>query len=115
MNTEFERELERHLDAFPERWKVVAEMKDEWNSFKTRFFWAVIGSAGMFIGIGMWVGTIQSAHFHIEEEIKREESAHALMEKRVGSLEINNGEIKARLASIEAILLEIKTELVKLR
>jgi hypothetical protein len=115
MNEAFEREVEKHIDAFPERWKVVAEMKQEWESFRTRFFWAIIGSIGTFIAIGIWVGTIQSAHLHIEEEVQREDTRHGQVEIRLNTLEVTNGEIKARLASIESILLEIKADLIKLR
>jgi uncharacterized protein YceH (UPF0502 family) len=115
MPKDLKKEIENHLATFPERHADVIEMKKEWEEFKSRFFWAIIGSAGLFVAIGVWVGTIQSAHFHIEEEIKREENSHTLLESRVGTLEINNSEIRARLASIETILLEIKADLVKLR
>jgi len=115
MNEAFEREIEKHLDSFPERWKVVAEMREDWEEFRRKFLWTIIGSVGAFIALGVWVGTIQTDHGHFEEEINEHKEQYVSVERRLGTLEVTNSDIKARLSSIEAILLEIKTELVKLR
>jgi len=115
MTSDFERELEKHLDSFPERWKVVAEMREDWEEFRKKFLWTIVGSVGAFIAMGVWIGTIQSEHTHYEEEINEHKDQYTQVEQRLGTLEVNNSDIKARLANIEAILLEIKTELVKLR
>lgn len=122
MNNELHTRIENHLATFPERYKDVQEMQNEWREFrkddaaiKQKAFLVLVGFLGGFIGIGVWVGTIQSEHVHLQEEIQKLDIRFPQVDTRLTALEVNNSEIKTRLTSIEVTLQEIKAAIIKLQ
>lgn len=108
MPHELQREIENHLASFPERYKDVEQMQNEWNEFKSKSFWTLVGFITAIIGVAIWVGTISTRIENIDKSHLKSETINEQIEKRINFLEINNGEIKTRLTSIDATLQEIK-------
>jgi len=111
MPHELTRQIEDHLATFPERRKDVEEMRSEWKEFKTRAFWAMTSFIGAILGIGIWVGTIQTNIGHINELASKASVQAENTDKRLNALEVTNGEIRTKLNSIEATLQEIKVSI----
>jgi septal ring factor EnvC (AmiA/AmiB activator) len=115
MPEQLKEQIETHLHTFPERAKELDEMKKEWKEFKARFFWAMVAFISFAVGYGVWVGSIQTDHTHLTQELDRAEAKTNSFETRITSLEVNNGEIRSRLTSIEVTLQEIKAAIIKLQ
>ena len=108
MPHELQKEIEIHLATYPERRKDVTEMQGEWREFKQKAFWAMATFICSILGVGIWVGTIQSNIQNIQHNANKAVVVSEQLDKRLQSLEVNNGEIKARLTSIDVTLQEIK-------
>ena len=108
MPHELQKEIENHLATFPERHKYVEEMREEWKSFKNKALIILIGLSGSLIGIGIWVGTIQTNIESVTLHDSEDKARFAQLEQKVTATEISNAGINARLASIESTLQEIK-------
>lgn len=108
MDTVLLKEIENHLATFPERHRYVEEMREEWKSFKNRALIILIGLAGSLVGIGIWVGTMQTNIGAITNHDAEDKARFIQLEQKVTATEITNAGISARLASIEATLQEIK-------
>lgn len=102
------KEIQDHLASFPERRKDYAEMREEWDDLKSKAFWICVGSLGVLIGYGVWVGTMQTKQEQLRLDLDRSVTIAREAEERLGSLEVNNSGIQARLTSIDATLQEIK-------
>jgi flagellar basal body-associated protein FliL len=108
-------EIKNHLATFPERHQDVLEMKREWDEYKGKALWVLIGFLASILAIGVWVGTITSTLDKVNDDHAKVDERYNQVERRLGTLEVTNGEIKARLASIEAVLQEIKLSIRELR
>lgn len=106
-----QKEIENHLATYPERYKDITEMRNEWKEFKTKSFWAMTTFIVSILGVGVWVGTIQSNIQNIQQNSDRAAVVSEQLDKRLQILEVTNGEIKARLSSIDLTLQEIKITL----
>lgn len=100
--------IREHLAASPEREKVFAEIRFEWDQLKDKLLWMILGFLGSILAIGVWVGTIQTNFGHIQDEVDKQGKQYAQLEIRTGTQEITSAEIKTKLISIEATLQEIK-------
>lgn len=110
-----QKQIENHLATFPDVKDDIVTMKTEWEEFKSKAFWTLVSFIVSILAIGVWVGTIQSEHNSLEEDIKTTESKDAVFDARINTLEINNSEIRARLTSIDLALQEIKLSIKELR
>ena len=108
MPHELRKEIENHLATFPERRKDAEEMRKEWNEYKNKAMWILIGFVGSILGIGVWVGTMQTTVDSITGHERDDAERFIQIEARINALEVTNGEIRARLTSIDATLQEIK-------
>ncbi len=108
MDITLQKEIENHLATFPERRKDVTEMQGEWREFKQKAFWAMATFIVSILGVGIWVGTIQSNIQTIQVNAEKASTISEQLDRRLQALEVTNGEIKARLASIDLTLQEIK-------
>ena len=115
MDTILQREIENHLASFPERHKDVSEMRREWNEYKSKTLWVLLGFVGSILAIGVWVGTIQTNIQHITEVANKASTQADETVKRINALEVTNGEIRTRLSGIETTLEEIKIAIRQLR
>lgn len=114
MPHELQKEIENHLVTFPERRKDVEEMRREWNEYKTKTFWVLVGFIGAILSIGVWVGTIQSNIEHLNEITTKTTQQVEESTRRITALEITNGEIRSTLVGIETTLQELKQGQVQL-
>lgn len=108
-------EIRDHLATFPERRQDVLEMKKEWNEWKSKSMWVLLGFSASLVGIGVWVGTIQTNIEAITGHEDEDKARFSQLEVRINSLEVTNGEIRARLSSIDATLQEIKIAIKAIR
>lgn len=108
MPQELQKEIESHLATYPERRKDVVEMQNEWKEFKQRAFWTMLSFIISILGVGIWVGTIQSNIQNIQLNADKAAVLSDQLDRRLQALEVTNGEIKARLTSIDVALQEIK-------
>lgn len=108
MDHGFQKEIENHLATFPERRRDSEEIKKEWNEYKTKTFWVLVGFISSILAIGVWVGTIQTNIQHITEVSNKASIQADDASRRITALEVTNGEIRTKLSSIEATLQEIK-------
>ncbi len=115
MPIELQKEIENHLATFPERHEDYLEMKKEWKEMKGKVMFVLIGFVSSLLGIGMWVGAMQTNITTILEHDKDQSEQYGYIEKRVNSLEITNSEIRARLSSIDLALQEIKIAIKNIR
>lgn len=111
MNRELQKQIENHLATFPERHQDILEMRKEWQEFKSKALWIMFGFITCVLGIGVWVGTIETNIDEINNDHSKLDIRYSAIEQRLGILEVNNSEIRTRLASIEATLLEIKSSI----
>lgn len=115
MNKELQKQVELHLATFPERHHDTLEMRKEWQEFKSKALWIMVGFVASVLAVGVWVGTIQSNIDEINADHSKLDVRYSAIEQRLGILEVNNGEIRTRLAAIEASLLEIKASILQIR
>jgi len=115
MPHELQKEIENHLATFPERHRYVEEMREEWKSFKNKALIILIGLATSLVGIGIWVGTIQTNIESVTNHDAEDKVRFAQLEQKVTQTEISNAGINARLASIESTLQEIKVIIKSIR
>ncbi len=108
MDSVLQKEIENHLATFPDRHKYMEEMRDEWNSFKSKSLWILLGFSTSLVAIGVWVGTIQTNIETITNHDAEDKARFIQLEQKVTATEISNAGINARLASIESTLQEIK-------
>lgn len=114
MSEDLKKEIEAHLASFPERRLDVVEMRKEWNEYKNKALWILLGFSGSILAIGIWAGTMQTNIDSILTKAREESVRVTVVENRVTSLEITNSEIRARLSSIDLALQEIKIAINKL-
>lgn len=114
MTEQQEKEIEHHLSTFPDRHQDAIEMKKEWNEYKAKAFWVLLGFSGSILAIGIWVGTMQTNIDSMISHAEGDASRFIQIETRLNSLEVTNGEIRARLSSIDLALQEIKIAINKL-
>lgn len=115
MPHELKKEIENHLATAPEFRKEVEEMRREWNEYKSKAMWILLGFSGSLIAIGIWVGTIQTTIKSISEHESADATRFLTVESRLNSAEVNNAGVLARLASIEVTLQEIKVAIKSIR
>lgn len=109
------KEIENHLATFPERHRYVEEMREEWQNFKSKALWVLIGLSASLIAIGVWVGTMQT---HIESVTNHEDEDKARftqLEQKVNASEVSTASILARLSSIDTALQEIKVAIKQIK
>ncbi len=115
MPNELIKQVENHLATYPDHYQDVLEMKKEWNEYKGKAFWVLVGFSGSILSIGIWVGAMQTNIDNVNKDHLKSYAEFAQIEKRIGLLEVTNGEIKTRLTSIDLILQEIKLSINQLR
>ncbi len=108
MDALLQKEIENHLATFPDRHKYMEEMREEWNAFKNKSLWILLGFSTSLIAIGIWVGTMQTNIESITSHDNDDKARFTQLEQKVTATEISNAGINARLASIESTLQEIK-------
>lgn len=109
------KEVEYHIATYPDHRQDVIEMKKEWNEYRTKAFWVLLGFSGSILAIGVWVGTMQTNIDNVNQDHVSFEEKNRQIETRLGLLEVTNGEIKTRLTSIDLILQEIKLSINQLK
>lgn len=101
MPQDLQNKIENHLTQ-------DEEMRKEWDDLKSKAFWIFVGSIGILVGYGIWVGTMQTKQEQLRLDVDRSMAIARDSESRIGSLEVNNSGIQARLTSIDVTLQEIK-------
>lgn len=115
MPKDLRQQIENHLALCPEWRNDALEMKKEWEEYKRKAMWVLLGFSGSILAIGIWVGAMQTNIENINQEHSKNSQKVETIETRIGVLEVNNGEIRSRLASIEVTLQEIKAAIIKLQ
>lgn len=89
----------------------VHELKNEWEQFKTRALWVLIGGIVAMVSYGVWVGNIQTRISNNEDSIQDNSAAIQRLTETVNTTNITMASVLAKLGSIESTLIEIKASL----
>lgn len=87
------------------------DFQKEWSSAKGKAFNVLFGLLVVFVGYGVWVGTIQTRLSSIENQQIQIDMKVEEISRRQQLSDITGAEIKTKLINIEASLLEIKNTL----
>lgn len=88
----------------------VDKLIGDWESIRSRVFWGALGSVTLMVGIGIWVGTMQSSISFIQERINNRTEDRFYKQDGERLEVLINGNTKS-IESIEGALLRIEDKI----